>query len=202
MHWQGRSGADDIDDLAAVKETLAGDRHAFERLVVRHQSLIYNILVRMVTEPEVARDLTQDAFLKAFRGLKQFDQKQYKTVRPWLVKIATNSALDHLRRVKSTVSFEQIMNEEPHLEPLSPSDTSSDVERILFVEKLSQALALLPLRYRQAFILRYQYEFSYDEISKAMKENENTVRTLLFRAKERLRKLILSTGKADNVNGL
>ncbi len=198
---QGRTEGD-IDDLAAVKETLAGDRHAFERLVVRHQNLIFNILARMVTEQEVARDLTQDAFLKAFRNLRQFDQKQYRAVRPWLVKIATNSALDYLRQVKSTVSFEQIMSEEPYLEPISASDTSIDVERILFVEKLNQALSLLPLRYRQAFILRYQYEFSYDEIGKAMQENENTVRTLLFRAKERLRKLILTTGKADNVNGL
>ena len=73
----------------------------------------------------------------------------------------------------------------------------------MFVEKLNQALALLPLRHRQAFVLRYQFEFSYEEISKSMQENENTVRTLLFRAKDRLRKLILEkSGRADNVTGL
>jgi len=195
------AGSSEENDLAAVRKTLAGDRHAFAVLVKGHQSLIYNILNRMVQDQEVARDLTQDAFLKAFRHLKQFDQRQYKSVKPWLVKIATNSALDYLRQAKSTSSLDQILNEEPHLEPATTCEAGADLDRILFAERLSQALALLPLRYRQAFILRYQFEFSYDEISKSMQENENTVRTLLHRSKERLRKLILKE-EADNANGL
>lgn len=193
----------DSEDLASVKKTLAGDSRAFEALVKRHQSLVYNVLYRMVQDSEVARDLTQDAFIKAFRNLKQFDQKQYKTVKPWLMKIATNNALDYLRQSKSTVSLDQLLNDEPYLEPSSNKDASVEAEHTIFVEKLNQALMLLPLRYRQAFVLRYQFEFSYDEISTTMHENENTVRTLLFRAKDRLRKLIFAkSGRADNVNGL
>jgi RNA polymerase sigma-70 factor (ECF subfamily) len=141
--------------------------------------------------------------LKAFRNLKQFDQKHYKTVKPWLIKIATNNALDYLRQSKSTVSLDQLLSDEPYLEPSTNVDASVDAEHTMFVEKLNQALALLPLRHRQAFVLRYQFEFSYEEISKSMQENENTVRTLLFRAKDRLRKLILEkSGRADNVTGL
>lgn len=193
----------DKEDLACVKQTLAGDRRAFETLVKRHQGLIYNLLNRMVQDSEVARDLTQEAFLKAFRSLKQFDERHYKTVKPWLIKIATNNALDYLRQSKSTVSLDQLLSDEPYLEPSTNIDASVDAEHTIFVEKLNQALTLLPLRYRQAFVLRYQFEFSYDEISKSMQENENTVRTLLFRAKDRLRKLILDkSGRADNVTGL
>ena len=192
-----------IEDLACVKKTLAGDRRAFEALVKRHQGLVYNLLNRMVQDNEVARDLTQDAFLKAFRNLNQFDQKHYKTVKPWLIKIATNNALDYLRQSKSTVSLDQLLSDEPYLEPSTNVDASVEAEHTMFVEKLNQALALLPLRHRQAFVLRYQFEFSYEEISKSMQENENTVRTLLFRAKDRLRKLILDkSGRADNVTGL
>ena len=193
----------DNDDIEAVNKTLAGDRRAFEALVKRHQGLVYNLLNGMVQDSELAQDLTQEAFLKAYRNLKQFDQKHYKTVKPWLVKIATNNALDYLRQSKSTVSLDQILSDEPYLEPSTNKDASVDAEHTMFVEKLNQALVLLPLRYRQAFVLRYQFEFSYDEISKSMEENENTVRTLLFRAKDRLRKIILGKpGRADNVTGL
>ncbi|CAN5212872.1 RNA polymerase sigma factor RpoE [soil metagenome] len=193
----------DNDDIACVNKTLAGDSRAFEVLVKRHQGLVYNLLNGMVQDSELARDLTQDAFLKAYRNLKQFDQRHYKTVKPWLIKIATNNALDHLRQSKSTISLDQILSDEPYLEPSTNKDASVDAEHIMFVEKLNQALMLLPLRYRQAFVLRYQFEFSYDEISKSMEENENTVRTLLFRAKDRLRKIIMGkSGRADNVTGL
>lgn len=203
MPADSNSASIDNEDLACVKKTLAGDRRAFEALVKRHQGLIYNLLNRMVQDSEVARDLTQEAFLKAFRNLKQFDQKHYKTVKPWLIKIATNNALDYLRQSKSTVSLDQLLSDEPYLEPSTDVDASVDAEHTMFVEKLNQALALLPLRHRQAFVLRYQFEFSYEEISKSMQENENTVRTLLFRAKDRLRKLILEkSGRADNVTGL
>lgn len=203
MSAQSNSAHSDNEDLACVKQTLAGDRRAFEALVKRHQGLVYNLLYRMVQDSEVARDLTQEAFLKAFRNLKQFDQKHYRTVKPWLIKIATNNALDYLRQSKSTVSLDQLLCDEPYLEPSTNIDASVDAEHIMFVEKLNQALTLLPLRHRQAFVLRYQFEFSYEEISKSMQENENTVRTLLFRAKDRLRKLILNkSGRADNVTGL
>lgn len=203
MSVESNSPNIDSEDLACIKKTLAGDRRAFEVLVKRHQGLVYNLLNRMVQDSEVARDLTQDAFLKAFRNLKQFDQKHYTTVKPWLIKIATNNALDYLRQSKSTVSLDQLLCDEPYLEPSTNIDASVDAEHTMFVEKLNQALALLPLRHRQAFILRYQFEFSYEEISKSMQENENTVRTLLSRAKDRLRKLILDkSGRADNVSGL
>lgn len=203
MSVESNSPNIDSEDLACIKKTLAGDRRAFEVLVKRHQGLVYNLLNRMVQDSEVARDLTQDAFLKAFRNLKQFDQKHYKTVKPWLIKIATNNALDYLRQSKSTVSLDQLLCDEPYLEPSTNIDASVDAEHTMFVEKLNQALALLPLRHRQAFVLRYQFEFSYEEISKSMQENENTVRTLLSRAKDRLRKLILDkSGRADNVSGL
>lgn len=194
------SEASDREDMNAVSQTLAGEHNAFEVLVRKHQSLIYNVLYRMLLDSELARDLTQDAFLKAFRSLRQFDKRQYRAVKPWLVRIATNGAFDYLRQKRPAASLDQILNDDPALEPASTFDVSDEVDKIMFVEEVAMALSRLPLRYRQAFVLRYQYEFSYDEISKSMNENENTVRTLLHRAKDRLRKLIIKdAGRADNV---
>jgi RNA polymerase sigma-70 factor (ECF subfamily) len=193
------TNAGDDDDLKAVNQTLAGDQRAFEGLVRKHQGLVYNVLYRMVLDSELARDLTQDAFLKAFRNLRQFDQRQFKAFKPWLVRIASNGALDYLRQ-KWPDSLDQILVDEPLQEPASAIDVSDEVDKTMFVDEVAAALLHLPVRYRQAFVLRYQFEFSYEEISRVMQENENTVRTLLFRAKDRLRKLIIKeAGRIDNV---
>jgi len=166
-------------------------RQAFAQLVRRYQGLVLSVIFSLVRNEESARDLTQETFLKAFRALKSFDQN--RSFKPWLLRIANNCALDYLRtrQNKEEVSLDLIMEEEPGLEPFDKNDPSELAEHNLFIEKLSLALHLLPLRYRQAFVLRHQYDLTYDEIAEVMQESENNVRTLLFRARDRLRKLLL-----------
>jgi RNA polymerase sigma-70 factor (ECF subfamily) len=177
-------------DQGLVVQSLKGDRKAFETLVRLYQPLVSTVIYRAVEDQEASRDLTQDTFVKAFRALASYDGK--RSFKTWLLTIANNCALDHLRsaNVARNRSLDAILEEEPHLEPVGPLSTEKEAELSLFLGKLSWALSLIPLRYRQAFILRYQFDLSYEDIATVMKESDNNVRTLLFRAKERLRKLI------------
>ncbi len=184
-------------DIDLVQKSLKGDAKAFEALVRHYQVLVLTVVHRTLQDQEAARDITQETFVKAFRALKTFDGK--RSFKTWLLAIASNTCIDYLRSrsSKGALSLEKILEEEPYLEQsfatAQKTSPEEEAEMNLFITKLSWALSLIPLRYRQAFILRYQFDLTYEEISQVMNENENTVRTLLHRAKERLRKLILET---------
>jgi RNA polymerase sigma-70 factor (ECF subfamily) len=189
------------DDKALILQIIGqpgGDRAsaeakrlAFAHLVRRYQGLVLSVTYALVKNDETARDLTQETFLKAFRALAQFDTN--RPFKPWLLRIANNAAYDYLRskQNKEEISLELIIEEEPGMEPYSNDDPSEIADNNLFIEKLGVALKLLPLRYKQAFVLRYQFDLSYEDIAEVMQESENNVRTLLFRARDRLRKLLL-----------
>ena len=171
-------------------QTALVKRQAFSQLVTKYQSLVLSVIFAMIKNDETARDLTQETFLKAFRALNTFDTD--RSFKAWLLKIANNSIVDHLRAVrnKEELSLELLIEEDPGQEPFDKNDPSEIAEHNLFLEKLSLALQLLPLRYRQAFVLRHQFDLAYDEIAEVMQENESTVKTLLFRSRDRLRKLL------------
>jgi len=197
-----------LDDKALIDQILqptaglqsdSAKRQAFGQLVRRYQGLVLSVTFAMVKNEETARDLTQETFLKAFRALSNFDTS--RSFKPWLLRIANNTTLDYLRskQNKEEVSLDLIIEEEPGLEPFDSNDPSEIAEHNLFIEKLGVALKLLPLRYRQAFVLRYQFDLTYEEIAEVMQESENNVRTLLFRSRDRLRKLLLES-TASNKN--
>jgi RNA polymerase sigma-70 factor (ECF subfamily) len=195
MQLDDKTLIDQILQPAAGLQSDAAKRVAFGHLVRRYQGLVLSVVFAMVKNDETARDLTQETFLKAFRALSQFDTS--RSFKPWLLRIANNSTLDYLRtrQNKEEVSLDLIMEEDPGLEPFDNNDPSEIADHNLFIEKLGVALKLLPLRYRQAFVLRYQFDLTYEEIAEVMQESENNVRTLLFRARDRLRKLLLESPK-------
>jgi RNA polymerase sigma-70 factor, ECF subfamily len=166
---------------------------AFAQLVTKYQALVLSVIFAMIKNDETARDLTQETFLKAFRALGTFDSA--RSFKAWLLKIANNTVVDHLRAIKNKeeLSLELLIEEDPGQEPHAKNDPSEIAEHNLFLEKLGLALQLLPLRYRQAFVLRYQFDLAYDEIAEVMQENESTVKTLLFRSRDRLRKILSET---------
>jgi len=182
-------------DRELIVEVLKGDTRAFEPLVQRYQSLVASVILRIVQDQEAVRDLTQDCFVKAYRNIKSYQlDRPFKT---WLLTIANNSAIDYLRAKKPALSLESLLEDEPHLEPGQSAQSESQLETELTMEELARALDQIPVRYRQAFILRYQFDLSYQDIAQVMHESEANVRNLLFRAKSSLRKLI-----ADSALGL
>lgn len=185
----------ELEEKKAVRATLSGDTRAFGQLVLAYQDLVFTMLFKLLDNRDLASELAQETFVKAFKNLKRFDLA--KSFKPWLLTIATNLAYDYLRQSKKTSSLEQILEEEPYLEPRDPNlraDPAYEAEHNQFQQALAKAVQSLPIKYRQAFLLRYQLELSYEEIGKIMTEKENNVKNLLFRSKERLRKLLFADG--------
>lgn len=182
-------GADDTD---LVRKTLAGQSRAYEPLVRRYQKLVYNMIFQMVRSHEMAADLTQETFLRAYRGLAGF--KQDAKFKPWLLRIATNTCLNAIRDQKPCDSLEKLMEDNPHAEPPSAYDLENEVDWRLSQQMLGEALAALPVRHRHVFLLRYAHDLSYEEISEVIGEPITTIKPLLFRIRERLRRELQKNG--------
>src|SRR5215813_9551190 len=153
-----REQAANLDDGKLVSLALNGDGDAYEVLVRRYQKLVYNVLYEMVRNHDTAADLTQDTFLKAFRGLARF--RQEAPFKPWLLRIATNCGLNWIRDSKIDDSLEEILEENPAAEPAGRQNVEAEVARRMSQAQLSQALAELPVRYRHVFVLRNQHDLS------------------------------------------
>ena len=179
-----------LPDERLVDETLAGDRDAFGALVLRHQRGLVNYIFRLVGSRDAATDLSQEVFLKVFVSLASFDPRFRFTT--WLYRIASNSAIDHLRRRHPrTLSLSQPSSSDelaatPALAGNDPSP--DDVLRGRELQsRISQAIAALPLGYRQLIHLRHQHNCRYDEIAKITRLPLGTVKNRIFRARELLR---------------
>jgi len=177
-----------IADAELVGKTRAGDNKAFEVLVRRYQKLVYNIIYQMIRNHDSASDLTQDTFLKAYKALPSFDTT--KSFKPWLLKIATNSTLNTIRDQKGQQSLEELLEVNPQAEPASTEDVEQEVEWRVSQHMLFDALGRLPIQQRKTFVLRYQQDLPYEEIAEISELSVSSVKSLLFRARENLRKIL------------
>lgn len=179
------------DDQKLVSLTLTGSQKAFEILLRRYQKLVYNVIFQMVQNHEAAADLTQDTFLRTYKGLATF--RGNAAFKPWLLKIASNTTLNYIRdnKGRAAVSLEEILEENPHAEPSSKERIEEQVELHISQANLAEAIALLPVRQRQIFVLRYQHDLPYADIASITDETESSIKSLLFRIREKLRKSML-----------
>lgn len=198
-NFQAKTKIDDsLDDASLVKACLDGEKRAYEVLLRRYQKLVYNVLFQMVHSHESAADLTQETFLKAYRALNTFrlDAK----FKPWLLRIATNTCLNAIRDNKEHDSLDDILEDNPAAEPAFDERIEEIVEWRLTHDKLAAALKRLPVRHRHVFILRYQHDLPYEEIAEVSGESVSTIKSLLFRIREKLRKM-LSESVETGVSG-
>jgi RNA polymerase sigma-70 factor, ECF subfamily len=176
------------DDKELVRASIAGNLRAYEVLVRRYQKLVYNVIYQMVHSHEQAADLTQEAFLRAFKGLPGF--KIDSPFKPWLLKIATNACLNELRGAKQSDSLEEVLEENPHSEPAAKDNVEQEVEYRITQQELGEALRQLTPRHRQVFLLRYVHDLPYEQIGMVTGEPVTTIKPLLFRIRERLRNIM------------
>lgn len=178
------SGPDPIEaDL--VRKARGGNLFAFEEMVKRYQRRVYGVARRIVQRHDVADDVTQEAFLRAYQALSSFDLQ--RPFGPWMCRIAANLAVNHVR---SPVAREQELPE-GHRE--TPSRTPDPLGAVLESEArrlLSEALAGLPVEQRAVLVLRVFEELSYREIADALGLEMGTVMSRLARAREKLRKAL------------
>jgi RNA polymerase sigma-70 factor, ECF subfamily len=189
-----------VDDLELVERAKRRDPEAAEQLVRRYQDKAYAIAYRTCSgDEEEAKDLTQEAFLKAFRSLDQFQGKA--SFYTWLYRIVVNTCLDALRRQRRRparvspsrrAEEEGGAGEEPE-ERADPRKENSPAERLSEKELRNQvqnALSGLSSSQRMVFELKVFDELSIPEIAELMKTAEGTVKSHLFRATQHVRKAL------------
>lgn len=180
-------------DKKLVKRVQKGDKGAFDLLVLKYQHKIVNLVMRYVRDPELALDITQEAFIKAYRALPRFrgDSAFYT----WMYRIAVNTAKNHLaaqRRRPMDVELDLQDPEQYDLHAkLKETDTPEGVSLSNELkETVERAIAALPEDLRTAIILRELEGMSYEEIAQTMECPVGTVRSRIFRARDAIAKKV------------
>jgi len=176
-----------IDEGALVKSASSGNLDAFNQLVLNYQDMIYNHAYAILRDPVSAEDVTQGTFIKAFEKLNGF---RGGTFRSWLMKIATNSAYDILRR-SSRRPTQPLYPEDEHGEELNSAPWLADpaasvqdiVEQNEFSKSIYKLLDELPDVYRTILTMIDMHEFDYAEAANALKIPIGTVKSRLARAR-------------------
>jgi RNA polymerase sigma-70 factor (ECF subfamily) len=169
------------DETFLLARARGGDLSAFEEVVRRYQRRVYGVALRIVRSHAVADDVTQDAFVRAWRSLDRFEVD--RPFGPWVCRIAANLAVNHVR---SPAAREDPLPEEPGTAAGSGSDPLGSLLDAEAHEVLERALGSLPAEQRAVFVLRTVEEMSYREIAEALGLSPGTVMSRLFRARERL----------------
>ena len=182
--------APDLQPL--IRRAVAGDEEAFGEVVKAHYQSVYAVIYRMVHNVEDARELTQQAWVKAWQRLSSYHFDAKFTT--WIYRIAVNTALDFIRkraRQKETVYLDEITDaDEAHREALQTVDPAPEtgMDRDAFREAFHAALEELTPEHRQALMLREVEGLSYKEIAGVMDCRIGTVMSRIFYARRLIQK--------------
>lgn len=169
----------DIDDRDLIASAQLGDRQAFGELVCRHQAGVVNVIYRMCGDPRLAEDAAQEAFVRVWQNLDKYNP-QY-AFRSWLYRIASNAALDALRRERPTATLDSlsVADERP-----GPEQVTEQAQRTTWVRR---AISKLSEPLRLILVLREYEQLSYQEIAEALDIPLGTVMSRLNTARTQLR---------------
>ncbi|MBW7472755.1 RNA polymerase sigma factor RpoE [Marinobacter sp. F4218] len=182
---QGES-SDSQTDLQLVRKVRNGDRAAFDLLVVKYQSRVASIISRYVYDSQEVMDLTQEAFVKAYRALDRFrgDSAFYT----WLYRIAVNTAKNYLesrgRRPQGSADVVEAENFDDGGRLRDVASPERLLQREELQKALSEAITQLPEELRSAFLLREYDGLSYEDIARILDCPIGTVRSRIFRARD------------------
>ncbi|RMG53541.1 MAG: RNA polymerase sigma factor [Acidobacteria bacterium] len=179
-------GSTQADDATLVTRFKRGEMRAYEHLFDRYQARIYNYLLRLTGDAELAEDLTQEVFLRAFTEVRKL--KGEINFSAWLYRVATNLCYDHFRQ---RARNQRVTTE--YMAQHAMTDTSNTPERQLLRRErtihMAEALARLPMHYRTILLLKYAEGMSYRQIGAVLSLSEAAVTSLLHRARMELRRL-------------
>ena len=175
----------ELDDSTLAASAAAGDREAFDVIVERHRRSVYQVCYRFVHNHEDASDLAQDAFVRAWKGLKTF--KGQSALSTWLYRIAVNVCLNRVSArtlpsepIESTDRFEDVRAE-------GAQHAMIRAERAVAVRK---AIAGLPDKQRATLILRTYHDMSHQQIADALGSSVGAVKANFFHALANLKKIL------------
>ena len=181
-----------VAEARLVSDALGGSQPAFEQIVRRYQRPVISLIVRMTGDRARAEDLAQETFVKAFRSLKSFDST--RRLSSWLFRIAHNTTLDALRRLKpEVVELEGLSEGDPRRDPAAPA-APDPLEQAALGAALTRSLLSLRPDYRAAIALRYDQQLPFDEIGRILGVPEVTARTYVHRARKELARSLAALG--------
>jgi RNA polymerase sigma-70 factor, ECF subfamily len=175
---------DELPDPALVSICLSGRREAFDVLVERHRRSVYQVCYRFVNNHEDASDLAQEAFVRAWRGLKNFQGQA--ALSTWLYRIAVNVCLNRAKARKPDTEPLDL----DHFEDPAPHDPSIALERRERAVVVRRAIAELPPKQRATLILRAYHELSHQQIADILGSSVGAVKANFFHALQNLKKIL------------
>ena len=176
-----------------VERCKAGDEVAWKELVELTHREVYTLCLRILNDPSDAAEATQDAYLKAWRGLKGFrGDAQFTT---WLYRVASNAAISKHRSRKRRRVYEVGAEDELLSAMPAPGSVEGTAEIRRDVHELEGAIRSLPDHYRSAVVLRDVYGLSIEEIAKELKITETAAKVRVHRARKKLKEIVYPTGE-------
>jgi len=169
-------------DTDLIREFKNGDIRGYNEIVRKYQQQVYWVIRKMVNSHDDADDITQEVFIKIYTALNDF--REDSNLFTWLYRIATNYAINHIRKVKvkNTVSVE-LVTEQIESKDKSTDDRMDEERRRMILEK---AIETLPPQQRAVFNLRYYEELPYEEISKIMEKSVGGIKANYFHAVKKI----------------
>ena len=199
-----------MDEGVLIQQAKKGDVTAFNGLVLHYQTLAYNVAYRIMGEPQAAEDMTQEAFISAYKALNRFRGGSFKA---WLMRIVTNSCYDELRRRKRRPqsSLDELQHENESFAFLRSNDEGPEMyqQRLEIVQMIERCLANLPDDQRVTAVLCDVEGYEYQEIADIVGVSLGTVKSRISRARRKLRDCLRGSGellpaqyrlKSENVN--
>jgi RNA polymerase sigma-70 factor (ECF subfamily) len=194
-------GGLDREEARYIDAARRGDLPAFNWLVLRYQTRVYNLCLRMLSDPDAAADATQETFISAYKAIGRFKGGMFRS---WVLRIASNACLDMLRsqRRHPTMSLDSAPpgQDEEEVEPLQVADLDNSVnpEASALNQEVAQAiqdaLGALPDDQRIAIVLVDVQGLSYEEAAEITASNLGTIKSRINRARTRLRDTLREMG--------
>lgn len=185
------------DEQLWLQRARQGDREAFGKLVEAYQGPVYNLAYRMLNNSREAEEAAQEAFIRIYTRLDSYNpQHKFST---WVLSITSNYCIDLLRKRRAILlSIDEPLPSHPALmseRASGPEAQAVQSEQQALVQDL---LEELPDDYRQAVVLRYWYEHSYDEIAEIMETSVSAIKSRLFRARRLLAQAAIEMGMTNS----
>lgn len=183
------------EDITLIDEFLQGNESAFNRLVLKHQSKVFNIIYGVLGNYDDTNEVAQDTFVNVYRGLKKF--RKESSFSTWLYRIAVNLARNRYKKVKriANVTYsidEPIKTEEGEIERSipDPATAAGELEKKELRSKIQECVARLPIKYKEIVVMRDMEGMDYKEIEEITGLNMGTIKSRLHRGRWQLKELL------------
>ena len=172
-------------ELVWLEQARRGDKVAFGQLVEAYKGPVFNLAYRMLSNAGEAEEAAQEVFIRAYTRLDTYNPKHKFST--WILSIASNFCIDLLRKRRALLlSIDEPLP--PHPALMSDRSKGPEAQSMMSEQQklVQELLATLPTEYREAVVLRYWHEMSYEEIAEVMNTTVSAIKSRLFRARRQL----------------